>query len=80
MMLVIGKNNCPACENTKALLERKNIAYEYVSITSGDAINDDFWMNFLVNTLKVRSVPQVLQLVGDYNAVQSMVMTHEFGD
>ena len=80
MMLVIGKNNCPACENTKTLLKRKNIPYEYISITSGDSVKDEFWTNFLIDTLKVRSVPQVFQLIGHYNSVQSMVITHEFGD
>lgn len=75
MYLVIGRDNCPYCEKAKRLLESRNKEYIYVDITSGDSITDTVWKNFLVDTMKARTVPQVFKLVeGGYEGL----LRHEY--
>lgn len=62
MYLVIGRQNCPYCDKAKELLASKGLEYVYVDITSGDCIVDSVWKHFLVEDLKVKTVPQVLKL------------------
>jgi len=70
MYLIIGKNNCPACESAKAKLEAKGIPYVYKSITSGNAVEDNIYTSLLIEEFGVRSVPLILELVGDYNVLE----------
>jgi glutaredoxin len=66
MYLIIGKQNCPFCEDAKALLSMKGEEYVYVDITSGDCILDSMWKTFLVDDLRVKTVPQVFKLTGGF--------------
>lgn len=65
MYLIIGKKNCPACESAKARLKVKDIPFIYKDITAGDAVEDPIWMKLLVEEFKVRTVPFILEVVGD---------------
>ena len=38
MYKVYGANNCPACVNTKALLENQNIKYMFVDVSKDTAL------------------------------------------
>lgn len=70
MYLVIGKQNCPYCDKAKALLDRNQEEYIYIDITSGDCVTDSVWRDFLVETLKARTVPQVFKLIpGGYEGL-----------
>lgn len=70
MYLVIGKQNCPYCDKAKALLDRNREKYIYIDITSGDCVTDSVWRDFLVETLKARTVPQVFKLIpGGYEGL-----------
>ena len=70
MYLVLGRQNCSYCEKAKQLLEERGHEYLYVDITSGDCIKDAHWKNFLVDDLKVKTVPQVFKLVeGGYEGL-----------
>ena len=63
MYLVIGKKNCPYCDKAKALLERYDDPYVYVDITSGEGSVDAVWKHFLMDDLKVQTVPQIFKLI-----------------
>jgi glutaredoxin len=71
MYLVIGRQNCPYCDKAKELLDSKELEYVYVDITSGDCILDSVWKHFLVDDMKVKTVPQVLKLIpGGYTGLK----------
>jgi glutaredoxin 3 len=55
---VYTKRNCPYCVRAKALLSRKNVAFEEI-----DVENDDDLRTWLVETTGQRTVPQIF--VGD---------------
>jgi thioredoxin reductase (NADPH) len=67
MYLVIGRQNCPYCDKAKDLLDSKGLEYVYVDMTSGDCIVDSVWKHFLVDDLKVKTVPQIFNLTGGYD-------------
>lgn len=70
MYLIIGKDNCPACEAAKAKLKSKGIPYVYKSITSGDAIEDNIYTKLLIQDFEVRTVPLIFEAVGGYDILE----------
>ena len=54
-IVIYGKKNCPNCDKAKALLESKEIPYEYVDISECSAIVDTFKQNGW------KTVPQVFK-------------------
>jgi glutaredoxin len=70
MYLVLGRQNCPYCDKAKAKLEESGENFIYIDITSGDCIVDAVWKNFLVEDVKVKTVPQIFKLVeGGYTGL-----------
>jgi glutaredoxin len=74
MYLVIGRKNCNYCEKAKELLTSQGKEFVYVDITSGDDNADPFWKKFLVTNMKVKTVPQVFNLIGGYEDLRLDVL------
>lgn len=52
-VVVYGKPNCPWCDRAKALLEYKEITYEYIDVTQSEAAMDKLKRH------NVRTVPAI---------------------
>lgn len=54
MIMVLGKPDCPGCEQVKKLLDREGAAYEYYDVT------DNPWAMDVLKEHGVKQVPLVL--------------------
>jgi glutaredoxin len=70
MIKVYGKPQCPFCDQAKALLENKGVAYEYIDITQKPEARE-----MLVES-GFRSVPQIYNgtthIPGGYQGLAGM--------
>lgn len=71
MLIVYSKNHCPFCDQAKALLNRKNIAFEEVKIDENPAARQ------LVMEAGHRTVPQIYKddkvfVEGGYNGLAKL--------
>jgi glutaredoxin len=73
MIKVYGKPQCPYCDQAKALLESKDVAYEYIDITQQPQARQ-----MLVES-GFRSVPQIYNdethIPGGYQGLANMSPT-----
>ena len=73
-IIVYSKNNCPFCDQAKALLESKNIDFKEVNIETNAAGRD------VLIERGLRSVPQVFDgelLIGGFDKLKEWVSITE---
>jgi glutaredoxin len=69
MYLVIGRKNCSYCDKAKELLTSQGKEFVYVDVAS-----DPVWKEFLVKGIKVKTVPQIFDLIGGYEELRLDVL------
>lgn len=63
--VIYGTNTCPFCDKAKELLKQKGFEYDYIDIRTNDEGYD-----FIVNNLKLKTVPQIFyndEKIGGYD-------------
>jgi glutaredoxin len=69
MYLVIGRKNCSYCDKAKELLTSQGKEFVYVDIES-----DPVWKDLLLQDMKVKTVPQIFNLIGGYEDLRLDVL------